>query len=190
MVIETRTYTIEDLWQLSHSSEYSEKRLELSEGELIEMSPAGGKHGWIAQRFTVRIGSFVDEHDAGYVTAAETGYILYRNPGGRDTVRAPDVGYIRKDRLPEGMPDKYIPQVPDLAVEIVSPTDEAVEIEGKLNDYLKYGVKMIVLCYPKHQTVHVFSTGNHQILRPGDTLDTGEVLPGFTITVNDIFGLE
>ncbi|MBC8171868.1 MAG: Uma2 family endonuclease [Anaerolineae bacterium] len=187
MVVQNRTYTADDLWALSHRSA---SRLELSEGELSEMSPAGGKHGWLAHRFALRIGNFVEAHDAGYVTAAETGYILHKNPNGRDTVRAPDVGFISKTRLPEGLPDQYIPYPPELAVEIVSPNDEAVEVEAKLNDYLKYGVRLIVFCYPKTQTLHVYRGNNHQVLHLDDTLDVGDILPGFTISVRDIFGLE
>jgi Uma2 family endonuclease len=180
-------YTADDLWTLSHLPEYSDKRLELREGALIEMSPAGGKHGWLAHRFELRVGVFVEEHDLGYVTAAETGYILYRNPDGKDTVRAPDVGFIAKARLPQGLPDGYIPFAPDLVVEIVSPNDEANDIQAKLDDYLRYGVRLIVFCYPKSCTAHVYTQTTHQILRVGDTLDLSLVLPGLSLPIDDIF---
>jgi Uma2 family endonuclease len=178
-----RLYTADDLWTLSHR----EKRLELSEGELIEMSPAGGKHGWIAHRFELRIGVFVEEHDSGYVTSAETGYILFKNPNGKDTVRAPDVGFIAKARLPEGLPDGFIPYPPDLAVEVISPNDEADAVQAKLDDYLKYGVKLMVFCYPKRSTVNVYTQTEHRVLRVGDWIDLGEVLPGLKIAVRDVF---
>src|SRR5215213_2861973 len=138
MVVRENLYTADDLWELSHSTEYEGKRLELSEGELIEMSPSGGKHGGIAIRFGRLVDEHVENNALGYTTAAETGYILFKNPNGKDTVRAPDVGFVAAHRLPDGLPDGFVPLAPDLAVEVVTPNDRADEIEGKLRDYLKY----------------------------------------------------
>lgn len=188
MSIYIQYYTADDLWRLAHLPAYSAQRLELSEGILITLSPAGGKHGWIAHRFGLRVGTFVDAYDAGYVTAAETGYILHTGADGRDTVRAPDVGFVRRERLPQGLPDGYIPLAPDLAVEVVSPNDEAQAIEAKLNDYLRYGVRLIVFCYPRTRTFHVYSGNEHRVLNEDEVLDCDPVLPGLKISVGDVFG--
>jgi Uma2 family endonuclease len=187
MAIPERIYTADDLWELSHSSEYEGKRLELSEGELIEMAPSGGKHGGIAIRYGRFVDEYVEDNALGYTTAAETGYILFKNPTGKDTVRAPDVGFVAAHRLPDGLPDGFVPLAPDLAVEVVSPTDSADDIQSKLNDYLKYGVRMTVFVYPKSKTVNVHTPGKTIILTIDDTLDGADVLPGFKLAVRDIF---
>jgi len=188
MAIQERFYSAEDLWVLSHATEYSEQRLELIEGVLVVMSPAGGKHGGLAFELAFAVGGFVKEHDLGYVTAAETGYILFKNPHRGDTVLAPDVGYVRADRLPDGLPDQYIPLAPDLAIEVVSPNDTASEIHDKVTTYLKYGTRLIWVFYPTSKTVAVHTqAGSHTVDADG-VLDGGEVLPGFTLKVSQIFG--
>lgn len=188
MVIGERFYTAEDLWELSHLPEYDGKHLELSEGMLIEMSPAGGKHGLVALRFGRYIGNHVEVNHLGETTAAETGYILYKNPDSKDTVRAPDVGFISTARIPEnGLPDGYIPFAPDLAVEVVSPNDDAEEIHQKVNEYLKAGTRLVLVAYPKSQTIVVHTTEGSKTLEKDDLLDGGDVLPGFTLRVKTFF---
>src|SRR5512142_1958221 len=89
MATREKLLTLDNLWELSHDG--SARRRELVKGELIEMAPAGGLHGIIAMRLGQYILAYVDKHDLGFVTAAETGYILTENPL---TVRAPDVGFV------------------------------------------------------------------------------------------------
>src|SRR5687768_6041758 len=103
--IREKFYSADELWELSHAPENDMRRFELSEGVLIEMSPASLKHGTVALKLGRVVGDFVDEHDLGITTAAETGFILFKNPRGKDTVRAPDVGFVAKARLPEELPD-------------------------------------------------------------------------------------
>ncbi|MBZ0285714.1 MAG: Uma2 family endonuclease [Anaerolineae bacterium] len=187
MTVLERFFTADDLWEFSHRPENEGKRFELNEGILVEMSPAGGKHGGIAGGLFGHIWIFVGEHDLGYVTAAETGFILFKNPDGRDIVRAPDVGFIKADRLPNGLPDGFIPLAPDLAVEVVSPTDEAEEVQAKVNQYLKYGTRLVWVGYPKSKTFMVHTVdGAHSIDIDG-TLDGGDVLPGLKIPVRELF---
>lgn len=121
-------YTAADLMRISSEG----KRCELVKGGLVEMAPAGGRHGRIASRIDRRVGSFVEQNNPGEVFAAETGFRLARNP---DTVRAPDVAFVSRDRLPAkdlmvGFPDL----VPDLVVEVVSPSDSAGAVKAKLED--------------------------------------------------------
>lgn len=189
MVVQERIYTAEDLWRLSHSPEYDEMRLELSEGELIVMSPASGKHGTITFDFGLFIGQHVRAHNLGIVTAAETGYILYKNPDpdGKDIVRAPDVGFIAAARLPEGLPEGYVPFAPDLAVEVVSPNDDADDLQLKIQQYLRYGTRLVWVAYPKSQTVVAHTPTQVKTFGVNDMLDGGDVLPGFTLAVKAVF---
>jgi Uma2 family endonuclease len=188
MVVRERLYTAEDLWELSHSPEYNEKRLELSEGVLIIMAPAGIQHGNFAMKLGHRIAAYVEAHEMGVVTAAESGYILFTDADSKDTVRAPDVGFISKQRIPEaGLPEGYFQGAPDLAVEVVSPNDTAEEVQQKVNEYLQAGTRAVWVFYPKPQTIAVYTPSDTQTLRPGDTLDGGDVLPGFTLAVQDLF---
>lgn len=157
------------------------------------MSPAGWKYGGIALWLGRKVGDFVDENELGMTTAAETGFILYKNPdpAGKDTVRAPDVGFIAASRAPadlDELPDGYVPFAPDLAIEVVSPNDEKDEIEEKVAQYLKYGTRLVWVMYSAQKEVKVHAS--HQkprTLKVGDTLDGGDVLPGFRLAVRDIF---
>src|SRR5690349_8514643 len=112
--------TAEDLWTLAHQSD--DKHLELIEGVLYEMVPAGEEHGVTAGNVFAPVWGYVRQHDLGRVTAAETGYILYKNPHpkGKDTVCAPDVGFISKERNTKAVKG-YVPHAPDFAIEVVSP---------------------------------------------------------------------
>ncbi len=187
MVIQEKLYRVADLWEFSHRAEYSGKRLELVEGMIIEMAAAGGKHGMLASRLDRLVGTFVDEHHLGYTMAAETGFILHQDPSGRDTVRAPDVGFVRKERLPDGLPDEYIPLAPDLAVEVVSPHDTASDIHDKVSDYLRFGTALVWVAYPKSETVVAHTSAGATTLGPDGILDGGDILPGFAIKVREIF---
>ena len=185
--IHQKFYTAEELWELSHTPENDTRRFELSEGILIEMSPAGLKHGTLAMQLGRVVGDFVDANDLGITTAAETGFILFRNPNGKDTVRAPDVGFVSKTRLTGELPDGYAPFAPDLAIEVVSPNDDAEELEQKISEYLKYGTRLIWVFYPKLQRVRVHTPKGSYMLDIDDTLDGGDVLPGFKLALKDIF---
>jgi Uma2 family endonuclease len=193
MVIREDVRTAEDLWELSHRPEYADMRLELSEGRLIVMSPAGWKHGGIASWLLRKVGDHVDENMLGMTTAAKTGFILYKDPdpGGKDTVRAPDVGFVTASRVPgnlDELPDGYVPFAPNLAIEVVSPNDETGEIDEKVSQYLKYGTRLVWVMYSARKEVKVHAPGQKpKTLKVGHTLDGGDVLPGFKIAVKDIF---
>ncbi len=103
------------------------KRHELVEGELREMPPAGARHGDAAAALTILLGQHVRAHRLGRVLAAETGFRISRNP---DTVRAPDISFVSRERVPpDGPPEGYWELAPDLAVEVVSPNNTAAEVQ-------------------------------------------------------------
>lgn len=161
-------------------------RYELVEGELFEMPPAGGRHGSVAMRIGASLNSYVRENGLGEVFAAETGFILRRNP---DTVRAPDASFVSKDRLGMGdLPSGYVDVVPDLAVEVVSPSDRQGEVLDKVEEWLRAGTKLVWVIYPatRSATVHQ-SLGEHYDLTEADTLDGGQVVPGFTCNIKQLW---
>ncbi|PJF38890.1 MAG: Uma2 family endonuclease, partial [Phototrophicales bacterium] len=98
MVIKPRYIDAETFWELSQSPEYEDKIIELVDGEIVEMSKPGGVHGVTVGNIFGFIWNFVRQHNLGWVTAAETGFIVKKNPEGRDTVRGLDVAFVRLDR--------------------------------------------------------------------------------------------
>src|SRR5690242_15530659 len=132
MAVQEKIYTIDDLWEISQGEDSDIRHFELDEGELIEVSPTSDIHGLIAVWLAHLILTFVKAHGLGKVFAAETGFIISTNPEtGRNTVRAPDVSFVAKARLVP-LTGKFYPIAPDLAVEVVSPTDRAVQIRRKV----------------------------------------------------------
>src|SRR5262245_36616574 len=107
-------------------------RYELIHGELRRMSPAGSKHGVVAMNIALSLGSHVRTHALGRVFAAETGFLLSQDP---DHVRAPDSAFVRKERADEvGDTEKFWPGPPDLAVEVISPSDTYTDVEERVFD--------------------------------------------------------
>ncbi|MDZ4771311.1 MAG: Uma2 family endonuclease [Chloroflexota bacterium] len=164
---------------------------ELSEGKLIEMAPASAMHGRFAAKLTMKLLIFVENNDLGEVTAAETGHTLHRDPINGDTVRAPDVGFIRRQRFPKGLPETgYVPGAPDLAIEVMSPYDTANDIERKVAEYLRFGTRIVWVFYPQTRSVMIHTPTRIVRFTQADTLDGGDLLPGFSMALTDIFPVE
>src|SRR3989304_4716061 len=160
-------------------------RCELVRGELIMMSPAGSQHGWIIGKLTVLLGKFVLAEKLGGIMGAETGFIIRRDP---DTVRAPDVAFIRADRIPEKLPQGYFDGPPDLAVEVLSPSDRESEVHSKTRDWLDAGCRAVWIVDPETKSVTIYkSTHDIVVLSTADTLIDAQILPGFTMAVSEIF---
>jgi Uma2 family endonuclease len=163
-----------------------EFRYELVNGELKKMSPAGHNHGRVTIRLTLPIARHVVKHNLGEVYAAETGFKLGSNP---DTVRAPDIAFIRQQRVDEvGKAKGYWPGAPDLAVEVLSPDDRVLEVEEKVSEWLAAGTGQVWVVSPTLQTVTVYSSATEiLVLTENDVLEGGDVLPGFRIEITEIF---
>ena len=159
---------------------------ELVKGELITMPPAGGEHGAIGIRTAVRIGVFVEQNDLGVIFNSDTGFIIESDP---DTVRAPDVSYVRKERIPaDGIPKGFYPGAPDLAVEVISPSDSYTEVAEKVAQLLEAGTQLVVLIDPRTRTIALHNqSGEISRLTEADTLTLGDVLPGFECTIAELF---
>ena len=160
-------------------------RCELVRGELIMMTPAGFEHGRIVSRIGARLEDFVEEQRLGIVTGAETGFQIGRHP---DTVRAPDVAFIRAERVSAEPMMGFFPGPPDLAVEVLSPNDRADEVLAKVQDWLAAGCRAVWVIDPATQTVSVYRSRDQMVLlRISDELSGDDILPGFEVPVAEIF---
>ena len=161
-------------------------RLELVRGELYEMPPAGARHGDIASEIGALLRGHVKAHQLGRVFAAETGFIVQRDP---DTVRAPDASFVAMNRLPPGeLPIGFLELAPDLAVEVVSPGDTTREVLEKVEDWLRAGTRLVWVVYPATRTVTVHrSLEDVSELSGSDMLDGQGVVPGFSCQVRNLF---
>jgi Uma2 family endonuclease len=161
-------------------------RHELVLGELRTMPPAGGEHGIVAAEAAGRLRDYVRPRHLGYVVAAETGFRLARDP---DTVRAPDAAFIAAGRLPGGRPAAgFFELIPDLVVEVVSPFDTAREVQEKVHEWLRAGVRLVWVIYPSTRSVTAYrSLEDVRVLTEDAQLDGADVLPGFACVVRDLF---
>ena len=162
-------------------------RYELIGGELKKMAPAGNEHGALAALFTGLLVTYVRAQKLGKVYAAETGFKLSSDP---DTVRAPDAAFISQRRLDEiGPVQGYWPGAPDLVVEVVSPNDLYTEVSEKVAEWLRAGSSMVVVVNPRTQQLLVhLSPTEVTVLGVGDTLEGGEVVPGWQLPIGELFG--
>lgn len=177
-----KAITADEFFEMSFLNE----RTELVRGEVIRMSPAGAEHGVVAGNIHALLHVHVRAPRLGVVCAAETGFLIAREP---DTVRAPDVGFVSRERR-AGMPipRMFWPFAPDLAVEVVSPGDTAEAIETKVREWFAGGAHRVWVFYPVPYRVHDFgSPSEGRILRAEDTLDGGDVVHGFSCRVSEVF---
>ena len=163
-------------------------RGELIRGALYKTVAAGFEHGGIAINFGGIIRNFVRPARLGWVVGSDSGIRLERDP---DTVREPDLAFISAERLPlDTRVRGYSEVVPDLVVEIISPSDRLIAVNDKAQMWLRYGVRLVLLVDPDARTVTILpDDGPAQTLTEDDTLTLDSVLPGFTCPVRDIFDL-
>ncbi len=162
------------------------RRYELVRGELRMMSPGGNLHGKVAMRVGSLLDQHVRRHGLGVVYAAETGFLLSRNP---DTVLAPDVAFVSRERLaPHEQSTGYLPLAPDLVVEVISPQDRFSQVEEKARRWLAAGTRLVLLVDPGQQRVHVLREPRQVIvLAEDELLDATDVVPGWQVPVREFF---
>jgi Uma2 family endonuclease len=162
------------------------ERFELIDGELVEMSPTGELHARVTAMISYLLLAYVRPRRLGRVLVADPGVVLRRNP---DHVRAPDVAFIARERLPAGPPSKgFLTVAPDLAVEVVSPSDRPGAVRAKSLEWLRAGVRLVWEVYPEEMRVIALQAlDNINVLGIDDVLTAEPVLPGFACPVAELF---
>jgi Uma2 family endonuclease len=181
MASRERLVTVDEYTQIPDD----DHRYELVEGRVIRMSPPGSRHAVIATRLASLLDRHVEQHGLGIVMSSG-GFHLASRP---DTVREPDVAFVRAERIPaSGVPDGFWPGPADLAVEIRSPGDRRSELAAKVNEYLARGVRLVWVIDPKARTVTVHQPSQPSIILEREaTLEGGAVVPGFHCPLDKIF---
>jgi len=167
---------------IAEAPENADKRFELIDGEIVEVSP-----NFITSVIAINIATalkiYIKSNNLGHVTGADGGYEL---PNG-DKYN-PDVGFILHERL-KIIPEGEVPMMPDLAVEVILPSDlkNKRRIEHKLKTYLELKVPLVWYVYPNRREVEVYTAGDHTAMHDeNDILDGGDLLPGFTLSIREI----
>jgi len=174
--------TAEDLLQTNVRN----KRTELVRGRLIVHEPPGGRHGYVAANLAFRLNQHIDLTGAGAVFVGDVGFTLHRDP---DTVRGPDVAFVRTDRLPQPIPNTYLEFAPDLVVEVLSHNDRPGEVLAKVGDWLDAGARLVWVIDPERRLARVYrADGTEHILDEADALLGEDVLPGLSCTLASILG--
>jgi Uma2 family endonuclease len=159
-------------------------RTELVRGRLVVREPAGARHGDVAMTIAYALKTHVDAAKLGRVWAAETGFKLFSSP---DTVRAPDVAFVSRDRVPDPLPTGFADFAPDLAVEVLSPGDRPGEVLAKVADWLTAGTSLVWVVDPARRIARTYrADGTESILSAGESLSGEDVVPGFEATLASI----
>lgn len=176
--------TAEELFRLPDDN----LRHALVRGELQRMAAAGFRHGAVIMNVAGPLSQHVKARGLGVVCGAETGFVLERDP---DTVLAPDVAFVRRERIPAAaLPATFWEGPPDLAVEVTSPGDTRREVEDKVASWLAAGTHLVWVVDPKHVTVTIHEPdGTPRRLEGSGVLQGEPLFPGFRLPLTDIFGL-
>ena len=188
MATRERTYTVDDVWRLANASENELNRYMLIDGELaVEMSP-GYLHGRIASEISRLLGNFLVNRDLGEVTV-ET---LHSPPRDSGNMLQPDVAFIRKERAPAPDWERFVPVMPDLAVEIISPSQSVKDAREKAETYLRHGTEIVWLIHPAKQNAEIWAVADdgaaqNETIDADGALSGGAVLPGFSLPLQQLF---
>ncbi|HEX4561354.1 MAG TPA: Uma2 family endonuclease [Gemmatimonadales bacterium] len=161
------------------------KRIELVEGVAMVREPAGYVHGRVTMNLTARLVLHLrDVPEAGQLIAGATGFTLAKGP---DTVRSPDIAYIRPGRVPHPKTQGFPELAPDLVVDVLSPEDRTREIQQRAGQWLAAGTHVVWVVDPRRQTTHVYrSDGTEEFIGTDGSLQGEDILPGFTCPLEAI----
>jgi Uma2 family endonuclease len=176
--------SLEEFERMPEEDEY---RIELVRGRVVRDQLPGARHAHLTMKLGGWIDAYASERGLG-ITLAEMGCVLSVDP---PTVRGPDIAFLVAERLPpEGLPAGFWRSAPDLAVEIVSPSNRAVEIHEKVLEYLAAGTRLVWVVDPATRSVATYrSRKDIQLLTEGEVLEGGDVLPGFRLSISELFAV-
>lgn len=184
MTTQRRLSTVDEFWEYV-GQHPSAGRLELSDGEVIEVSPAGEVHGLVGSWLAYLLAGFVVANDLGEILTSATGFVLSTSPA---RVRAPDSACVAKARLTAPSAERFFPSALDLAVEIISPSNTQAELQRKLREYCQAGARLVWVLDPPSRTSAVYrSLDDRQALGLEDTLDGGDLLSDLRLPVRAVF---
>ena len=164
----------------------ADKRVELVRGVLVVSEPPGYLHGEVTARLARILGNHAEAQALGTVLAGDAGFKLAASP---DTVRGPDVAFVRRERLPQPSPAGFAALAPDLVVEILSSGDRAGEVLAKVADWLSAGTRLVWVVDPERRLARVYRPdGSETIVPPDGQLDGEDVLPGFVCPLRGLMG--
>jgi Uma2 family endonuclease len=160
-------------------------RYELVEGRLVRMSPVTFDHGRVVLRMGFLLSRHLEQHPSG-VVGTEIGFKLTSNP---DTVRGPDIAFLKNERVPSRGERGYFKGSPDLVIEVLSPEDRPRETRQKIDGYIERGVSLVVVIDPGDKTATIFrpTTAKVTLTSETDVVDLGDVIPGFRCQLREIF---
>jgi Uma2 family endonuclease len=180
MVAVRRLVTADDVWQMGEDA-----RVEVIRGELREVAAAGGRHGGVGGQFSGYLAVYGEHGRKGRVLTSETGLILEHTP---TTLLVPDLIYYKIEHLPAGgIPVWFLETPPDAILEVLSPSQRLSELVEKAGIYLTFGVPLVWVANPDDKTITAFYQHHIRLYHSGDVLDGGDVLPGFSVAVDDLF---
>lgn len=161
-----------------------DKRVELVRGILVVREPAGYRHGRVSMNLAFLLSKHVEGTEAGQVVSGDTGFKLTTDP---DTVRAPDVAFISRERLPDPQTRGFPALGPDLVVEVLSPDNRPGETLAKIGDWLEAGVRLVWVIDPERRVARVYRRdGTETHLGESGIIEGEDVLPGFSCSLTSI----
>lgn len=180
-MLEERVWTADDLLTIDEPGYVHE----IVRGELRRMSGPGWWHGAVAAALCERLRAHARAHGAGLVFAAETGFLLERDP---DTVRCPDAAFVRAERIPERWTRGHLEGAPDLVAEVASPSDRYSDLHDKALTWLRFGSRLVWVVEPEAARVSVYRPGGTiHVLERGAVLAGEDVLPDFALPLAELF---
>ena len=179
-VAATRKLTLEEYARLPDDG----TRRELDEGELVMMTFPNLSHTRRAMRLAYRLGPWVEDRELGEVLV-EAGFVLQRDP---PILRGPDAAFVRAARGSTADEDGWIEGSPDMAVEVVSPSDRTGDLQRKIKQYLDFGSTVVLTLHPRERIVRIHRSGAPiATIGAGELLEIQELFPGWSMPVKDLF---
>ena len=179
--------SVEEFMEIASQPEYADCVVELVEGEIVTMPTVKSVHAEVEAALIILLGGYIRQKRLGRIYSGDAGFVVERDPEGRDTVRGLDIAFVSLAKAPEPLPNTWLEIAPDLAIEIMSPSNTAADIRLKVRQLLRAGCAQVWVVYPSLREVDAHSADGIRVYNEGDSLSAPDILPGFEIAVSDIF---